>query len=118
CSLPCRLGPDGGTNKEAPMTPESNEYLANCLRELRARRAWTQEELGKIVGVTRQTIIAIEKGEYNPSAMLALTIAQAFGLPVEEVFWLTTVKPIEEKQAESKIRLSLTSAKPQSSPSS
>jgi putative transcriptional regulator len=48
----------------------------------------TQEELAKRVGVTRQTIIAIEKGKYNPSVALAMRIARVFGLPVEEVFSL------------------------------
>ena len=98
------------------MAKEENEYLANSLRELRARRAWTQEELSTKVGVTRQTIIAIEKGEYNPSVMLALKIAQAFGLPMEEVFWLTTVKPSEVAEPESELKRLITRAEPQSSP--
>jgi putative transcriptional regulator len=46
----------------------------------------TQEELAKRVGVARQTIIAIEKGKYNPSVALAMRIARVFGLSVEEVF--------------------------------
>lgn len=98
------------------MSEAEKEYLANGLRALRARRAWTQEELGAMVGVSRQTIIAIEKGEYNPSVMLALKIARAFGLPMEEVFWLTTVEPIEERQPERKLKLSLGQAKPLQSP--
>jgi putative transcriptional regulator len=48
----------------------------------------TQEELAKRVGVSRQTIIAIEKGKYNPSVTLALRIARAFAVTVEEVFSL------------------------------
>src|SRR5688572_27433636 len=98
------------------MNSPKTEYLANSLRELRARRAWTQEELGTKVGVTRQTIIAIEKGEYNPSVMLALKIAQAFGLPMEEVFWLTTVKPSEAAESESALKRLITRAEPLSSP--
>ncbi len=98
------------------MNNPKTEYLANSLRELRARRAWTQEELGTKVGVTRQTIIAIEKGEYNPSVMLALKIAQAFGLPMEEVFWLTTVKPSEVAEPESALKRLITRAEPLSSP--
>jgi len=58
------------------------------LREIRARYGVSQEELAKAVGVTRQTIIAIEKGRYLPSLPLALKIAKYFGLPVEEIFVL------------------------------
>jgi len=65
-----------------------NEELANRLPELRARHRWTQQDLAVKVGVTRQTIIAIEKGQYNPSLLLGFKIARAFGLQVEEVFWL------------------------------
>ncbi len=46
----------------------------------------TQEELAARVGVTRQTIIALEAGKYAPSLPLAFRIARAFGLPLEEVF--------------------------------
>ena len=49
----------------------------------------TQEELARRIGVTRQTIVAIEKGNYNPSVGLALKIARAFGVAVEEVFRLS-----------------------------
>lgn len=48
----------------------------------------TQEQLARRVGVSRQTIIAIEKGSYNPSVALALRIARAFGVRVEDVFRL------------------------------
>ena len=48
----------------------------------------TQEELARAVGVTRQTIVAIEKGNYNPSVGLALRIARVFGVAVEDVFRL------------------------------
>lgn len=60
--------------------------LANRLRVLRAERDLTQEELAKAVGVTRQTIIAIEGGEYEPSVLLALALARYFGRPLEDVF--------------------------------
>ena len=75
----------------------SNE-LSNRLRELRARCGWTQEVLANKVAVTRQTIIAIEKEQHIPSAVLALKIANAFQLPLEEVFWLNGVTQ-EEKAA-------------------
>ena len=48
-----------------------------------------QQELGTLVGATRQTISLIERGDYNPSITLALRIAQVFHLPVEDVFYLT-----------------------------
>lgn len=46
----------------------------------------TQEQLGDSVGVSRQTIISIESGKYNPSILLAYKIAQCFGRPIEDVF--------------------------------
>ena len=64
------------------------DRLDNRLRELRARFDLTQEGLAQRVGVTRQTIIAIEGKRYNPSALLALKIAEVFDLPFEGVFWL------------------------------
>ena len=58
------------------------------LREIRARYGVSQEELAKAIGVTRQTIIAIEKGRYLPSLSLALRIARFFKLRVEDIFQL------------------------------
>lgn len=69
----------------------ATEELSNRLRELRARSGWTQATLADKVDVTRQTIIAIEKGQYNPSVVLALKIAETFQLPLEKVFWLSEV---------------------------
>lgn len=48
----------------------------------------TQQELAERVGVTRQTILAIEKGRYNPSVALAIRLARVFGVSVEELFEL------------------------------
>ena len=48
----------------------------------------TQQELADKLGVTRQTILAIEKGKFNPSTKLALQIAQIFGVSLEEIFYL------------------------------
>lgn len=62
--------------------------LCNRLRELRARHDLTQEQLAQAVGVTRQTILSIEKGNYFPSVFLALRIAHALQVPLEEAFWL------------------------------
>lgn len=58
------------------------------LREARARYRVTQEALARAVGVTRQTIIAIENGKYLPSLTLALKIASFFGVRVEDLFSL------------------------------
>lgn len=63
-----------------------SETLANNVSLLRGERGVTQEELAKAVGVTRQTIIAIEKGNYTPSLLLALKISRFFKRKVEEVF--------------------------------
>ncbi|MCG8346708.1 MAG: helix-turn-helix transcriptional regulator [Chloroflexales bacterium] len=64
----------------------SNERLENRLNELRARHRLTQQALANQVGVARQTIVAIEKGDYNPSLLLAFKIAYALGVPIDEVF--------------------------------
>lgn len=63
--------------------------LENKVRELRARFRWTQQDLADSIGVTRQTIGLIEKGDYSPSVTMALKIAKAFHVTVEEVFCLT-----------------------------
>jgi putative transcriptional regulator len=65
------------------------EKVGNRVRTLRFFQGeMTQEELATKVGVARQTIIAIEKGKYNPSVALAIKIARVFGVSVEEVFTL------------------------------
>lgn len=62
------------------------EYITNSVYTLRTEKGLTQEALAEKVGVTRQTIIAIEKGNYTPSVLLALKIAFAFKVPMEKVF--------------------------------
>ncbi len=65
------------------------EKVRNDVRKQRFLHGeMTQQELAERVGVTRQTIIAIEKGKYNPSVGLALRIAATFGMSVEELFAL------------------------------
>lgn len=64
------------------------DVLKNRLKELRARHNLTQIELAKIVGVTRQTIGFIEKGEFSPSVTLALKLADALDCNINELFWL------------------------------
>ena len=60
--------------------------MINRLKELRAKNNITQDDLAKKVSVTRQTIIAIENGIYNPSLQLAFSLARVFKLRVEEIF--------------------------------
>ena len=60
--------------------------MKNRLRELREAKGLTQEELARALGVTRQTIIAIEKGKYDPSLRLAFKIARFFNVKIEDVF--------------------------------
>lgn len=62
--------------------------LENRVREMRARYKWTQQDLADAIGATRQTIGLIEKGDYAPSVTMALKIARAFNVTVEEVFYL------------------------------
>lgn len=60
--------------------------MKNRLRVLRAERAWTQQDLAERVGVTRQTIHAIEAGKYDPSLPLAFALARLFTRPIEAIF--------------------------------
>jgi putative transcriptional regulator len=60
--------------------------MKNRLKELRAERDWTQEDLATHLGVSRQTVIAIEKGKYAPSLPLAFRIARVFERHLEEIF--------------------------------
>lgn len=68
----------------------------NRLRELRARHGLTQAALAEAIGVSRQTIIAMEKGRYNPSVQIALLAAQVLDEPVESIFWLELSSNEEE----------------------
>jgi putative transcriptional regulator len=60
--------------------------VRNDVRELRSTIGLSQADLGLALGVSRQTVIAIERGRYDPSLPLAIKIARYFGLSVEEVF--------------------------------
>lgn len=60
--------------------------LKTKLKELRASKNLKQGDLAELVGVRRETIIRLEKGQYNPSLKLALDIADVFGLTVEDIF--------------------------------
>ena len=60
--------------------------MKNRISELRKARSMTQQDLADRLGVTRQTIISLEGGRYNPSIMLAFKLARAFDLHIEDVF--------------------------------
>ncbi len=63
--------------------------IANQLKRCRFERGdMSQDALAKAIGVTRQTIIAIEKGHFVPSTLLTLKLARFFGMPVEQIFQL------------------------------
>ena len=63
-----------------------NDNMENKLKIYRAMHDLTQEELAKELGVTRQTIIAIEKDKYDPSLILAFKIARFFKTQIEDIF--------------------------------
>ncbi len=60
--------------------------MKNHLRELRAARTWSQNDLAEALGVSRQTINAIETEKYDPSLPLAFAIAKLFKQPIEQIF--------------------------------
>ena len=61
--------------------------MRNRLRELRAERGWSQQDLAERLKVSRQTVNAIENGRYDPSLPLAFDIAAAFGMRIEDLFF-------------------------------
>ncbi|HLN31715.1 MAG TPA: helix-turn-helix transcriptional regulator [Gemmataceae bacterium] len=67
--------------------------LCNRLKVARAEKSLSQEQLGLLAGVTRQTISSIETGLYNPSALLALLLARRLEKRVEDLFYLEEEKP-------------------------
>ena len=60
--------------------------MNNRLEEFRIRNGWTQQELANRVDVSRQTIISLESGRYNPSILLAFRLASLFKLKIEDLF--------------------------------
>lgn len=60
--------------------------MKNRLEELRKQRGVRQEDLAQALGVSRQTVISLEKGKYNPSLSLAFRLARYFGTPIEMIF--------------------------------
>ncbi len=65
-------------------TPE--DLMRNHLKKLRNEHGWSQAELADRLDVSRQTIIALERGKYDPSLPLAFRIAKVFLLPIEQIF--------------------------------
>ena len=63
-------------------------YLINNLSKIRKEKGLNQSELGELVGVSRQTISLIERGDYNPSVIVSLKLARVFGVMVEDIFIL------------------------------
>lgn len=68
------------------------EVIHNRIKEFRARHNLTQEQLAKLTGVRRETIIHIEKNQYNPSLLLAFKIAKALKISIEKVFFIKGLK--------------------------
>ena len=62
--------------------------IRNCVKELRSARGWTQEQLARATGVSRQSINSIERNRYVPSLALALTFARVFECATDEIFQL------------------------------
>ncbi|WP_312935154.1 helix-turn-helix transcriptional regulator [Pseudomonas sp.] len=60
--------------------------MNNRVRELRAEQGWSQAELAERLGVSRQTVNAIETGRYDPSLPLAFSVARVFAQPIEAIF--------------------------------
>ncbi|MHA3772938.1 helix-turn-helix transcriptional regulator [Verrucomicrobiota bacterium sgz303538] len=60
--------------------------MRNSLRELRAEKQWSQSDLAEKLGVSRQTVNAIETEKYDPSLPLAFKIARLFGMAIEDIF--------------------------------
>ncbi len=71
-------------------------HLKNHVKQHRARLDLTQEELGSRVGVRRQTILAIEKGQYVPSTLLAFKIAEELGMRVDALFELVNGEEVRK----------------------
>lgn len=70
------------------MPRKAEPRMCNRIRELRAERQMTQQDLADAIGVTRQTVVAIERGGYVPSLALAMRISETFSQSVEAVFWI------------------------------
>jgi len=77
--------------------PDEQRRVHNRLAVLRAERGLSRKQLADKLGINYQTIGYIERGDYNPSLELALTIADLFRLPVEAIFSLRPMTPLSEE---------------------
>ncbi len=68
--------------------------MKNRIEEIRNEKGLRQDELAKLMGVSRQTISSLENGRYNPSILLAHKIAEYFGMTIEELFIFEDVKDV------------------------
>lgn len=75
-----------GRQRGEERLPGYETDMKNRLRVLRAERKWSQAEVGERIGVSRNSVNAIENGRHDPSLPLAFRIAKQFGLPVDQVF--------------------------------
>ena len=75
------------------------------VKELRTEGKMTQQQLADLVHVSSRTIISIEKGQYNPSLMLAYRMAMVFGVSVEELCCLKENKELEDKEYEDFLKI-------------
>jgi len=69
--------------------------MKNRLEELRTQQGWTQQELADKVLVSRQTIISLERGRYNPSIVLAFRLARLFAVRIEDLFLYSPEEDLE-----------------------
>ena len=77
--------------------PDSQHSVHNRLAVLRTERGLSRRQLADKLGINYQTIGYIERGDYNPSLELALTIAELFRLPIEAIFSLKPMTPLSEE---------------------
>ena len=82
------------------MCGEGECSVKNRVRELRTAAGLTQQQLAELVHVSSRPIISLEKGQYNPSLLLAYRMALVFGTTVEELYCLAENKELEDRQTE------------------
>jgi putative transcriptional regulator len=70
--------------------------MKNRLEELRTQKGWTQQDLADRVQVSRQTIISLERGRYNPSIILAFRLSRQFGIAIEDLFYYSETEDFYE----------------------
>ena len=70
--------------------------MKNRLEELRTQKGWTQQDLADRVQVSRQTIISLERGRYNPSIILAFRLSRQFEVAIEDLFYYSETEDVYE----------------------